>query len=386
MLALAYIAFVSLGLPDAVLGVAWPSIAQRLSVPSAALGAPLAAGACAYFVSGLFAGRMVRTLSIGGLLCASTLLALLGVLGYAYAPAFPIFLISAAVVAFGSGAIDAALNTYAARHFGAHHMTWLHAAFSCGAAASPALMTAVLARGHTYSVGYTIIAFALFAVGLAFVFTLRAWGSKTTESGATATAVGEHKPRSQTLIAVKNRAVQLHILAFFIYGGLEIAAGQWTYTVLTEARGLSALSAGHWVTAYWVSLFAGRILLGFVVQRVGTVRLSRIATFLALTGAVLFSQPTITALSAFGLSLLGFSLAPIFPGLMSETPRRVGHELAAHAVGFQVSAATLGVAVIPNIAGAIGERFGLSMLPLCFVGCAALLAFVYQLLLNHDSK
>src|SRR5688572_9970050 len=279
MLVLAYIAFVSLGLPDAVLGVAWPSIAQRLRVAPEALGAPLAASACAYFVSGLLAGRMVRALSIGGLLCASTLLTLLGVLGYAFAPAFALFLLAATVVASGSGAIDAALNTYAARHFGAHHMTWLHAAFSCGAAASPALMTAVLARGYAYSVGYMLIAGALAGVGIAFVFTLRAWGSSAQEAQQTDVAPSDARSHNHTWLAVKNRAVQLHVAAFFVYGGLEVSAGQWSYTVLTQARAMSALGAGQLVTAYWVSLFAGRVLLGFVVQRVGTVRLSRIATF-----------------------------------------------------------------------------------------------------------
>lgn len=373
---LAYVAFVSLGLPDAVLGVAWPSLAASFDVQRSALGAPLAAAACTYFASGLVAGRLAGALGIGGLLLASTALTLLGVIGYATSPGFTVFLLCAAVVGFGSGAIDAGLNTFAARHFAPQHMTWLHAAYSAGAAASPAIMTAVLARGASWRVGYAIVAAALFAVGLAFVFTRRAWGSER------APAPDQTSRPASAWSVLEQRAGRLQLSMFLIYGGLEISAGQWTYTVLTQGRAVDAVRAGEFVTAYWSCLFAGRVLLGFVVRRAGNVRLLRVAVPSAMLGACAFAvSGAPPALSAAGLGLLGFSLAPIFPGLMAETPRRLGHELAAHAVGFQVSAATVGVALIPNLAGAIGAWWGLDAVAVFIAGCAVALALLHRALL-----
>ncbi len=381
---LAYVAFVSLGLPDAVLGVAWPSIARAHDVPPAALGAPLAVGAASYFASGISAGRLVERLGVGGLLCASTLLTTLGVVGYALAPAFSLFLLAAIAVGFGSGAIDTSLNTYAARHFGAQHMTWLHAAYSAGAASSPALMTTVLARGQVYSRGYALIACALAVVGTAFLFTRRAWGERRDAAGVPERSGADTRAgRDNAWTALRSRPAQLNIATFFVYGGIEIGVGQWSYTLLTRARGMDALHAGEWVTTYWASLFVGRVVLGFVVRRVGTVRLMRLATFGAALGAWLFALATHDTVAGVGLGLLGFSLAPIFPGLMSETPRRVGDELAAHAVGFQVSAATLGVAMIPNLAGLISERLGLWAIAPFFAVGALLLLTLHELLVRR---
>ena len=157
LLALAYLAFVSLGLPDAVLGVAWPSLRDTFSLPQTGMGAILTATAAAYFVSGLLAGRLMRALRIGLLLAASTALVAMGLAGYTTVPLFALFLFAACFIGFGSGAIDAALNTYAAHHFGARHMTWLHAAYSVGAALGPVLLTALLARGAGWRSGYAVI-------------------------------------------------------------------------------------------------------------------------------------------------------------------------------------------------------------------------------------
>jgi fucose permease len=137
LLALAYLAFVSLGLPDTVLGVAWPSLRESFALRQAVLGAPLAASAATYFLSGVLAGRLMKRVGIGGLLAASTWLVAVGVAGYAAAQGFASFIFAAFLVGFGSGAVDAGLNTYGAHHFGARHLTWLHAAYSTGAALGP---------------------------------------------------------------------------------------------------------------------------------------------------------------------------------------------------------------------------------------------------------
>lgn len=386
LLALAYLAFVSLGLPDAVLGLAWPSIRAVFGLPQAALGASLAVAASTYFISGVFAGRLIRAAGIGLLLAGSTGLVTLGVSGYASAPAFVLFLAAAGIVGFGSGAIDASLNTYAAHHFGARHMSWLHAAYSTGAALGPVLMTAILTLGASWRAGYAIIGGLLGVLALAFTVMRRQWDAGPPSSPRPAGSpdasgpenAGSTAPTVSAWAALRRPSVWLQIVTFFLYCGVEVTAGQWSYTVLTEGRGVATPEAGTWVSLYWASLLAGRVLLGFVIERVGTVRMLRLGTATAVVGALLFTLPWLPG--AIGLAVLGFSLAPIFPGLMSETPRRVGADAAAHAVGFQVAAATMGVAAVPSAAGLIGQRLGLGAVAPLILGTAVLLAVCHETL------
>ncbi|QSQ22016.1 MFS transporter [Pyxidicoccus parkwayensis] len=381
VLALAYLAFISLGLPDGLLGVAWPSLRDSLGLHQALLGAPVALAAGAYFVSGMLAGRLMQGLGIGLLLAGSTASVAAGTLGISAAPLFALILVAAVFMGFGSGAIDSALNTYAARNFSPKHMSWLHAAYAAGATTGPAIMTTVLNHGASWRVGYAVVGGLLAVLAIAFAFSSRRWDAAPAEPPVVLDAPGgigpvaaEEAPRVNGLTALRSGTVWLQLAIFFIYTGIEVAAGQWSYTLLTEERGLSKPAAGTWVAAYWGGLLAGRLVLGFVVERLGQVRLIRLATVGVLVSAGLFAIPGLKV-GALALPLLSFSLASIFPGLMAETPRRVGVQLAPHAVGFQVSAATLGIAVLPSLAGLVSEHAGLwAIAPM--IACCALGLFL----------
>ncbi|WP_233583450.1 sugar MFS transporter [Corallococcus sp. CA053C] len=374
LLTLAYLAFISLGLPDAVLGVAWPSLRSTFGLSQAGMGAILSTAAVAYFTSGLLAGRLMRALRLGLLLALSTGLVALGLAGYATVPVFALFLVAACCIGFGSGAIDSALNNYAAQSFGPRHMNWLHAAYSVGAALGPVLMTALLTRGAGWRSGYAVIGAVLGALALTFLVMRRQWDAPVRDTGD----AHAEAPTGSAFEALRRARVWLQIATFFFYTGVEVTAGQWSYTVLTESRGLHTAEAGTWVSLYWGSLLAGRVLSGFIVEHLGSVRMLRGSTALAVVGAVLFAIPSVPPV--LGLVLLGFALAPIFPGLMSETPRRVGTDVSAHAVGFQVSAATAGVAVLPSLAGVIAERWGLAYVAPHIVACAVMLAVLHGVL------
>lgn len=383
ILVLAYLAFVSLGLPDAVIGVAWPSIRKSFDLPQAFLGVPIAVTAGAYFVSGMLAGRVMQSLGLGSLLGGSTALVTVGLFGYAAAPAFAVILPAAVIVGFGSGAIDSALNTYAARHFSPKHVSWLHAAYSVGATAGPAILTAVLAGGGSWRLGYLVIGLLLAALVPPFVLARKHWETPPSDSETVLDApdgTGPFvitRPRVTAFDALRSPRVRLQLVLFFLYAGAEMAAGQWSYTVLTEARGLSPSAAGTWVSAFWGALLVGRLVLALVIERIGQVTLVRLATFGVLFASLLFALD-LDGLSLVALPLLAFSFASIYPGLMSETPRRVGDAIAPHAVGFQVSAATLGIAAVPSLAGVLGERFGLDAIGWVIVCGALLLVVVHE--------
>ena len=357
LLLIAYAAFVSLGLPDAVNGVAWPSVRDAFGLPQAGLGALVIASSVCYLCSGLLTSRMVQAVGVGWLLAVSTALVTAGLFGFATTPRWVAFLLCAGVIGIGSGAIDTALNHYAARHFSMRHMNWLHGFYTVGAAMGPALMTTVLVRGASFRVGYAVLGGALLALTATFVLTRRMWdrddAGVAASDGPTSAA-----PVASTLAALRVPLVMLQAGVFYFACAFEATAGQWCFTVLREHRGLSVAAAGQWTTAYWVVFAAGRFVLGAVAMRVGPVRMLRLCLLSALGGAVVFALAPSHA-GAFGVVLMGIGLAPLYPTLMSHTPERMGPRFAPPAVGIQVASAVFGVATIPALAGLLAGRFGL---------------------------
>ncbi|WP_435011739.1 MFS transporter [Tundrisphaera lichenicola] len=369
LIALAYVGFISLGLPDAVTGVAWPTIRDTFGLAQGAIGMVFMASGLGYFVTSFISGRLTQALGIGLLLAISTALVAGAMFGFATAPIWGVFVACAVVHGLGSGAIDAGLNGYAANYLSARHMNWLHACYCFGAMLGPLLMTAVLAAGRPYSVGYSAVGGVLLTLAALFLATRPRWG----QTSSTAAEVG---PQVKAGEALQHPAVLLQMALFFLYTGLEMTFSQWAYTVLTEARGVEPVRAGSAVGLYWGSIGAGRVVFGMVADRVGIDRLLRYCLLAAVAGAVLFAIP-LTAPAAFaGLALAGFGLAPVFPCLMTRTPQRLGAGLSGHAVGFQVGAAMIGAAAVPATLGLVGSRVGLEAVP---IGAAILAGLVWML-------
>ncbi|HEY6100824.1 MAG TPA: MFS transporter [Anaeromyxobacter sp.] len=380
-LALSYLAFVSLGLPDTVIGVAWPSIRDTFGLSQAGLGVALGAGVAGYALSGAVAGRLVQALGVGRLLAASSGAVSLGLVAYAVAPVWPLFVAAAPLIGAGSGAIDAALNGFAARHFPVRHVNWLHACWSAGATAGPALMTAVLAWGASFRTGYGAIAAVLAAMTTCFVLTRRAW-----DDGPGPRSPGARPGlRGGARAALSRPRVWLQIAIFFVYTGLEAGTGQWCFTVLRDGRGVTLETAGAWTAAYWGSIGLGRVVLGFVIGRVGPDRLLRIASLSALAGAAAFAASE-GLMGRLGLVLLGASLAPMYPTLMARSPGRLGAEVAPHAVGFQVTAATLGSAAVPAALGVLAARAGVGAIAPAVAAVAAVHLAIHEVLLAETGR
>lgn len=387
VLLLAYLAFISLGLPDTVLGVAWPSLRASFDIPPSAMGAVLAAGMSGYFLSGLWAGSAVAKLGVGGVLALSSALVAAALFGFALAPSWAVFFPFGAVMGLGSGAIDSGLNGYAARHFSVRHLNWLHGCWGIGASIGPALMTFFIARGDGYRAGYALLGAALGGMALLFTVTRRSWDKApplaTSDSAAASEAAAPPPTRKPETMraALQSGRVWLQVLIFFLYTGVESTVGQWCFSWLRDRRGLEIEAAGSWTSVYWASLTVGRLVLGGVVDRVGPDRMLRAATVGAVLGVSLFAS-TSGPLGYLGLLLLGASLAPLFPTLMARTPARVGDGLAHHAVGFQVSAATLGSTLVPSLVGFLVARHGLGAVGVVIVVVAVALLLAHELLLG----
>lgn len=384
LLVVAYLGFVSLALPDAALGVAWPFLRADFALPQSGLGLVLAATGAGFFASSFAAGRLIETLGVGRLLAGSTAIVGVALVGIAAAPAFPVLLALAPLVGLGSGAIDAGLNAYAARRFSARHMTWLHAAFGLGAAIGPLLMTAAIVSSGSWRPGYAALAALMLAMALVFAATRGLW--RADAGGAIAAEPTIRVPFAQ---AGAHPVVRLQVMIFALYAGVEVAAGAWGFTILSQARGLSVELAGIAVGLFWGGLFVGRLAFGAAADRIGIDRSVRIGFAGAVLAALLFAAapalPASGPLAIVALGALGFLLAPIYPLLMLRTPQRLGDALAAHAIGFQVSAAMLGAILLPALGGVIADLAGLEGVPALILAATLVLLWLHARLARSDA-
>jgi fucose permease len=354
---------------------------QDFGVPVGAVGFVLALSTTGYVLSSVAAGYILSRIGVGWLLAGSTGLASVALTGYGLAPRLPVVVGFALLLGLGSGAIDSGLNAYAADHFGARHMNWLHASYGLGATVGPLVMTAVLGSGLAWRWGYGSVALAQAVLATAFALTVKAWenhGSAPVPAAVTApvegvTSAGPAAPQS----TLRMPAVWLGVLTFAVYVGIEVATGLWAYTLLTEGRGMAAGLAGGCVSAYWGSLFVGRLVFGVLADWLGVDSVLLFCMIGMAVGAVLLAIPTSAWLAVTGLVLLGGSAAPVFPLLTLTTSERVGADHASRAIGLQVGGAGLSGAVIPAGIGVLIGWFGTSMLGVTLAALGAVMIAFY---------
>lgn len=384
LLLLAYLGFVSVGLPDGMLGVAWPAMRDEFDAGDGAVGLLLVTFTTGYVLSSVCAGFLVSRVGVGRLLAASTTLAAAALTGFAVAGGLPTVAGASALLGVASGAIDAGLNAYAARQFGARHMTWLHASYSIGTTVGPLVVTGALAAGWAWRGGYAAVAGAQLLLAAAFALTVRAW-RPTTAPDDTPAAPSEPAlpavppgPVSARMRLLRSPPAVLSTVAFGCYVGVEVGTGLWAFTVLTEARGLADGPAGVAVSAYWGCLFTGRLLLGIVADRLGVHRVLRGAVTGLAVGAALVAVPAPAGVTVAGLVLLGLAAAPVFPLLMLTTAERVGAAHADRTIGLQVGAAAVGGAAAPAGIGLLVDAAGPAVLGTCLGALVAGFGVAYQ--------
>ena len=365
VLAVAFGAFVMIGVATSVLGVAWPSIRDHFSRSVADLGILIASGSIGFITASSLYGRLHLRAGTGRLLIGGSIGVLVGLAGIAVAPSWGWIVATSLVLGFGSGLVDTGLNAHAALAFDLRSMNLLHGCFGLGSTLGPVVMTLSLTASGAWRAGYWALAIAQVGAVVAIWLRRGDWPEGETDLSATAMA-----PRRRRL------RLALMLGLFFIYTGVEVGTGQWAFTLLTEGRGASTAVAGAWVAAFWGGLTVGRFVFGFSGARIGRRRL--LAGSMAVTSiglGVLWIDPA--GLGAVGLPITGLGLAAIFPALVSLTPTRIGRDRSTTTVGYQLAAATLGVAVIPWVLGVVAESRGLEALAPGLFLLAVLMAVVY---------
>lgn len=379
-LLLAFWTFIWLGIPDGLRGVAWEDMRRTFDVPLDALGVMLTASTIGYLASSFTSGRLAAQYGMGMFLLLSNLLRGIGLLGYALAPSWGTLIAFNVLFGLGGGGIDAGLNAYVAAYYSAGRMNLLHACFGIGATIGPIIMTGVLNLGESWQWGYAAVGLLQFMITLVFLLTLPQWSANETRAAA---AVQTPVPRAPLMATLRLPAAWFGILIFFMLAGVELSTGQWPFSLFTEERAISEDVARVWVSVFWGGLTVGRLLMGVLADRVGTMRVLRFSMLGTVIGTTLIWVQGASSLNAAGMALTGFSLATLFPSLISITPARVGPAHAANAIGFQVGAAGIGIAALPALGGVVARGLGLEAIGPFLVACSAAMWLLYELTIHR---
>ena len=373
LLIVTYLAFISLGLPDGLLGIAWPFMSSRTYVPLDSLGILLIGFTMGYLSTSTTSGKVLKVISLGMLLTISCIATAFSLLTYALADAWYIIIVASFFLGSGGGAIDSSINTFAASRFSASTVNWLHAFYGVGATTGPLLVTLMMTIDLQWYHGYIAVAAIQISLALLFFFTQKRWQVSPTMS------LEAHHSSAEYFQTLRLPVVWLYMLIFFLYTGLEQGFGQWLFTLLTKSRGITEEAAGLCVSLYWGSLTMGRIVFGILLTKIPVSKVLVGAMMGILVGVFLFAININSITTLLGIAILGIANAPVFPSLISVTPERIGKEHTATAIGVQISMAMLGGALLPGFAGWLSDGFGLEVIAKVFVIAAIILVMSYLL-------
>ncbi|PLS25932.1 MFS transporter [Bifidobacterium imperatoris] len=370
LLAVIYIAFISLGLPDALLGAAWPTMSQDLAVPVSWAGGISAVISMFTIVSALLSDRMTLKFGAGRVTAVSVALTAAALAGFSIAPNYWVLLLIAVPYGLGAGGVDAALNNYVAVHYESRHMSWLHCMWGVGASIGPYIMGFALSRGQGWPWGYRYIAILQVALTVVLVLSLPLWKSRkrtTAEERADAsTAAPEGETRKPLGVAgvLAIRGAKEILIMFFCYCAIETTAGLWASSYMVLHGGVDKITAASWASLFYVGITVGRGLSGFITMKLSDPAMIRLGQSLVLAGILVMFVPLPHHLGiVVGLVVVGLGCAPIYPCVIHSTPTYFGEENSQAIVGVQMACAYMGSLLMPPVFGVIAQYISISLYP-----------------------
>ncbi|KAF0818125.1 putative MFS-type transporter [Bacillus sp. ZZV12-4809] len=361
-----YATYISLGLPDSLLGVAWPEIVGEIDVAYSAAGIISMTIAICTVISSLQAIRLTQKMGTGKLVLGSVLLTVIGLIGFAFTQNFFLLIVAALPLGFGAGAIDTSVNDYVAANLKARHMNWLHAFWGIGATLGPMIMGVALNNDFSWRTGYLIIGCIQLMITCILFFSLPLW------KGNHLKVPRESGERTTSPVSVwKQRGVLLALISFVFYVGLEGTIFLWGSSYLIEVKSLTAATASFILSIFFASITAGRIISGFITFWLSSQKLLILSQIILLLGILTVALGRGSILYG-GFILIGIGCAAIFPTMIHETPRRFGKRHSGAIIGFQVAAGYVGITAIPPLLGVLFQGFSMNLMPL-FLGIFVLI-------------
>lgn len=372
LLIIIYLTFISLGLPDSLLGAAWPVMQKDFGAPLDTAGLLFMVTAAGTILSSLVSGRLLKRFGTGKVTFVSVLMTAGALLGFYASPSVVWLVICAVPLGLGAGAVDSGLNDYVATNYKAHHMSWLHSFWGVGATMGPIIMARHILEENSWRSGYFVIAGIQFAIVLILLFALPLWGRVKRNETQTMDKDSENAQATEAGTSGKVRplrikGVYLALATFLFYCGVEATVGLWGSSFLVKVKGLEAATAAGWVSFYYGGITIGRFITGFVMFRVTNRTLIRSGQLTALVGAIILLLPLPPSYSLAGFIIIGLGLAPIFPCMLHETPARFGKAHSQTIMGYQMAFAYTGSTCIPPLLGSIAAQSTIGILPVCIV-------------------
>ena len=371
LLALIYLSFISLGLPDSLLGAGWPVMHTELGVSVSFMGIISMVISGGTIVSSLLSDKLTHKFGTRAVTVASVFLTVAALFGFSFSGSFSMLIIFAVPYGLGAGAIDAALNNYVALHYKAKHMSWLHCFWGVGAIISPFIMSFAL-KNLNWNSGYRIVGFIQLAIALLLLVTLPVWKINKTESTADTKRVG-------LTAALKIKGVPFLLIGFFAYCAAEATAMYWASTYFTEVKGISGDRAASFAALFYIGITLGRFASGFITERLGDRRMILLGTGLLACGIMILLIPVRSYMTAFAAFLvIGFGCAPIYPCIIHSTPANFGAENSGAIIGIQMASAYVGSTFIPPLFGLFGNAVGFSVMPVYLLAFFALMIIMTE--------
>lgn len=384
LLAIIYLAFISLGLPDALLGSAWPTMSHDIGAQISWAGGISMVISAGTIVSALLSDRMTKRFGAGKVTFVSVALTALALLGFSFAPNYIVLILLAIPYGLGAGGVDAALNNYVALHYESRHMSWLHCMWGIGASAGPYVMGFALSHGLGWSAGYQYIAIVQVILTVILFISLPLWNNRKAHELQKSIQISKEYSKTLSFAEVLRIPGAKNILImFFCYCAIEQTAGLWASSYMVLYGSVSRVVAAGWASLFYVGITAGRFISGFLTMRFNDETMIRLGQLVMILGilVLLLPLPNHIALVA-GFVIIGLGCAPIYPCVIHSTPHYFGADKSQAIVGMQMASAYIGSMLMPAIFGFIGQNVSMSFLPAYLIILLSIMAFMYMQLLR----
>lgn len=381
LLAIIYISFVSLGLPDALLGSAWPVIYPQMDVPISWSGIVFMIISVGTVISSLQSDRLTKWLGAGKITAISVAMTALALLGFSVSHSFVMLCVFAIPYGLGAGSVDAALNNYVALHFESRHMSWLHCMWGVGASVGPYIMSGAILRTGSWNTGYRIIGLLQVVLSAVIAFSLPLWKKK--EGAGEDNAATEPIPLKQVIRFPGAKEI---MLAFFCYCAVEQTVGLWASSYLVVHRGVPEVTATAFASLFFIGITVGRAVNGFLTFKLSDTRLIHLGQGLIAVGIVLLVLPLAQWVALVGFVIIGVGCAPVYPCIIHSTPVHFGKERSQAMVGVQMASAYVGTSVMPPLFGLLSNFAGIAMLPIYLLVILATQYIMYNRVVRIAGK
>lgn len=384
LLAIIYLAFISLGLPDSLLGAAWPVMYREFSVPVSYAGGISMIIAAGTIVSSLQSDRLTKKLGTGKVTAFSVLMTAAALFGFSVSHSYAALCLWAVPYGLGAGSVDASLNNYVALHYASRHMSWLHCMWGVGASLGPYIMGYALTGGQGWNMGYRYIAFLQIGLTAILLFSLPLWKKKTTDD-TERSEEGSKKSLSLKEIFSIPGAKEI-MVTFFCYCALEQTAGLWASSYLVLQRGLSAETAAGFASLFYIGITAGRAAGGFLTLKLNDTQMIRLGQGLILCGVICLLLPFGEITALLGLVIAGLGCAPIYPSVIHSTPEHFGADKSQAVIGVQMASAYVGTCLMPPAFGFLANHISVSLYPVFLLAILILMVVMHEKMLPIVKK